>query len=76
MEIALDNKELHEVLASLAVNRFRLLGRVRRAERKIGELQKIGGGGDKEAYLTRITTSRRERLQHVESLISKLEQYG
>ena len=47
MEIALDNKELHEVLASLAVNRFRLLGRVRRAERKIGELQKIGGGAIK-----------------------------
>lgn len=47
MEIALDNMELHEVLASLAVNRFRLLGRVRRAERKISELQKIGGGAIK-----------------------------
>lgn len=67
--------ELREVLASLAVNRIRLLGRVRRSEKKISDLQKIGGG-DKEAYLTRITKSRKARIEHVESLIKRLEEYA
>lgn len=75
MIIELTPQELHEIRCGLARNRSRKKNQLAHAKRN---LEKYGGGVDseRELYFSTLVTLREKRIERINELLTRFEQYG
>lgn len=75
MQIELTEQELHEIRCGLARNRCRIKNKLGHAKR---ELEKYSGGVDseRELYFSTLVTLREKRIERINELLTRFEQYG
>lgn len=75
MQIELTEQELHEIRCGLAKNRARIKNKLEHARR---DLEKYGGGVDseRELYFSTLVTLREKRIERINELLTRFEQYG
>lgn len=76
MNIELTPQELHEIRCGLARNRCRIKNKLGHAKR---ELEKYSGGGvdsERELYFSTLVTLREKRIERINELLTRFEQYG
>lgn len=75
MIIELTPQELHEIRCGLARSKCRIKNKLAHAKR---ELEKYRGGVDseRELYFSTIVTLREKRIERINELLTRFEQYG
>ena len=74
MQIELTEQELHEIRCGLARNRSRIKNNLEHARR---DLSKWGGvDPERELYFSTLVTLREKRIERINELLTRFEQYG
>ena len=74
MQIELTEQELHEIRCGLARNRSRIKNQLQHAKKSLAQWG--GVDSERELYFATLVTLREKRIERINELLSRLEQYG
>lgn len=74
MQMEINGQELHEIRCGLARNRSRIKNKLEHAKKSLA--QWVGVDSERELYFTTLVTLREKRIERINELLTRFEQYG
>ena len=74
MQIEISEQELHEIRCALARNRGRIRNKLEHAKKSLAQWG--GVDSERELYFSTLVTLREKRIERINELLTRFEQYG